>query len=77
MPALRVRERSERDEPTHLRWVVVLDSSLEVLALRSRLAQLTMEPAEKAHGGLIRHAEQAIAARAQPSVVSSGVSPLF
>src|SRR6478672_1806027 len=60
MPALRVRKRRERDEPPHLGRVVVLDRGLEVLALRSGLAQLPAEPAQQAHGGLVRHAEQAI-----------------
>jgi hypothetical protein len=43
MPALRVRERGEPDEASHLGRVVVLDRGLQVLALRSRLAQLSAE----------------------------------
>jgi len=60
MMALRVAERRQRHEPAHLGGVVVLDCRLEVLALRCRLAQLSTQPAEKAHGCLVRHAEQAI-----------------
>src|SRR5262245_47146837 len=54
--ALCVRERGEPDQAPHLGRVVVLDRGLQVLALRSRLAQLSAEPAQQAHGGLIRHA---------------------
>src|SRR6187397_2110236 len=58
--ALRVGERRGRDEPSHLVGVVVLDRGFEMLALRCRLAQLTAQPAEEAHGGLVGHPPQAI-----------------
>jgi hypothetical protein len=61
VPALRVGEGGERDETPRFGGVVVLDRGLQVLALRGGLSQLPAKPAQKAHGGLIRHAEQAIA----------------
>ena len=63
MAALRVGERGEGDETAHLRGIVVLDRSLEMLALGCGLAQLPAEPAKETHRGLVRHPEQAIAAR--------------
>src|SRR6186713_3255960 len=59
--ALRVAERRGCHETSHLLRIVVLDRSLEVLALRCRLAELSAQPAEEAHGGLVGHAPQAIA----------------
>src|SRR6188474_2929387 len=59
--ALRVGERGSCDETSHLLRIVVVDRSLEVLALRCRLAELSAQPAEEAHGGLVGHAPQAIA----------------
>jgi hypothetical protein len=63
VPTLRVGEWCEGDEPAHLCGIVVLNGRLEMLALGNRLAQLPAEPAKEAHCGLVRHAEQAIAAR--------------
>src|SRR5262245_28036049 len=60
MAALRVAERSGRDEPSHLVRIVVLDRGFEMLALGCRLAQLTAQPAEEAHGCLVGHPPQAI-----------------
>src|SRR5262249_31146767 len=64
MSTLGLREGGECDEAPHLLLVVILDGRLEVLALGCRLAQLPAQPAKEAHGGLIRHAAQAIVARA-------------
>src|SRR4029453_4006690 len=50
VPTLSLGERSEPHEPPHLGRVVVLDRGLEVLALRSGLAQLWAEPAKEAEG---------------------------
>src|SRR5262245_24809698 len=74
MPTLRLGEGSECDESASLCGIVVLDRGLEMLALRRRLLRLTAEPAEEAHGGLVRHAAQATAVRSQSSVVSSAAS---
>ncbi len=55
MPALGVREGNERDEASGLGRIVVRDRGLEVLSLRSRLAELPPEPAKEADGCLIGH----------------------
>ena len=67
MPALRVRERNQRDEPPGLGRVVVRHRGLEVLPHRGRLAELPPEPAQQAHRCLIRHAREAIRAAAPRS----------
>ena len=55
VPALRLGEVEQLEQPPRLGRVVVRDRRLEVLALRRRLAQLAAEPAQEAHGGLIGH----------------------
>jgi len=55
MAALRVGELEAFDEEARLGRVVVLDRCLEVLALGRGLAQLSAQPAEKAHACLIAH----------------------
>ncbi len=47
--ALRVAELEPRDEPPRLRGIVVLDRSLEMLAERRRLLQLSPQPPEQAY----------------------------
>ena len=53
--ALRIREVHSLEQAAGLRGVVVGNRCLEPLAPRRRLAQLTAQPAEKAHGGLVGH----------------------
>ena len=48
-------ERDQPYEPAGLDWVVVGHGGLEVLALRRRLAQLPMQPAQQARRGLVGH----------------------
>ena len=55
VPALRVGEREQLDQPPGLGRVVVRNRGLEPLALRRRLPQLSAEPAQEAYGGLIGH----------------------
>lgn len=56
MAALRVGERRSLDQSTHLEGIVVKDRRLQVLALRRGLPELPPQPAQEAHGCLIRHA---------------------
>jgi len=55
VPALGIRERGECDEAARFLRVVVRDGGLEVLALWRGLAELSPQPAQQAHGRLIRH----------------------
>src|SRR5215470_11414462 len=55
MAPLGVGEVEPVEQPACLCGVVVRDGRLEVLALRRRLAKLAAEPAQEAHGGLLRH----------------------
>jgi hypothetical protein len=48
VPTLRVAELELVDEPSRLGRVVVLDSGLEVLALRRSLSELPTQPPEEA-----------------------------
>ena len=58
MAALGVAERSQLDEAANLVGVVVLHCCLQVLALRRLLPELPAQPAQEAHGGLVRHEER-------------------
>src|SRR5581483_12190601 len=53
--ALRLGEVEPVEQPPRLPRVVVRDRSLEVLAERRRLAKLAAQPAQQAHGCLVRH----------------------
>ena len=55
VPALGVGELHLREQPPRLLRVVVRDRRLEPLAPRRRLAQLTPQPAQKAHRRLVAH----------------------
>src|SRR4249920_640642 len=46
----------QHDEPAGLGRVVIGHGGLEVLALRDRLAELPMQPAQQAHRRLVGHA---------------------
>ena len=61
MASLRLREIHLPEQATRLSGIVVRNRGLEVLAERSRLAQLPPEPPEKADRRLALHAtEEAI-----------------